>query len=193
MNITPPVGDSCRPLLRIRRVSARRCHSPKPPSIIAYVDKSGRSLWMLVFILLALWHSSTSSRAGPRLQLASCAQWFLDALTPHLFLKSMESLGSLNRGTPLPRHLWYRGYWAGLILVLLVLTALLCITFRPLVGRRPTLVDSRLPFSRRTSLSRREQVRCRVVLYRRGCMGEDQPAAGALHLDVSRFLTIHSA
>ena len=69
---------------------------------------------------LALWHSSTSSRAGPSSSISllrsmvSRRSYLGHHLPlPHLFLKSMESLGSLNRGIPLPRHLWCLGLLGG--------------------------------------------------------------------------------
>ena len=146
---------------------------------------------------LDLWHSSTSPRAGPSssisfLYLVVSRRSYLGHHLPllYLFLKSMENPGSLSRGTPLPRHLWCLELLGGVnprpfsahCTVLYNISS---------IGGTPSNPSRVVTAFFQTYLA----LAVVVLFYTVGDAWEKTilRRAHQIHLDVSRFLNIHSA
>jgi amino acid transporter len=93
------------------------------PSVFAYVDKSGRPLWALVFVLLfgaTRVHQPHGERAVvfnwllALSGLSTLLTWGTICLCHIRFRKGMAGPGPLGRGAPLPRHVRRLGLLGGL-------------------------------------------------------------------------------
>ena len=113
------------------------------PSIFAYVDKSGRPLWALVFILLfgPLAYINLSAK-GPLVfnwlvalsGLSTLFTWGTICLCHIRFRKAWRVQGHSIEELPFRAMFGVWGSWAGFILVILVLIAQFYIAISPIGG-----------------------------------------------------------
>jgi len=125
------------------------------PSIFAYVDKSGRPLWALVFILLfgsLAYINLTASGADvfnwllALSGLSTLFTWGTICLCHIRFRKAWRVQGHSVEELPFRAMFGVWGSWAGLILVILVLIAQFYIAISPIGGTPSNPTDVAITF-----------------------------------------------